>query len=713
MPNSTPIHRQQRPALIVFGAAVLIALAAALISLTGMHRLSGADDTDPASESARLGALIEDATGAAPDPAVLALVGVGGDSDSRSARERAIQLAERLARVKGVARVDAPDPKLPAARDPRVSADGRSALVAITLESAAGDQQTGRIVDKLRDQLDTPVGTGVQLTGPAIVQDEVEQIIAEDLHRAELITIPILLLLAIWFFRSVVAAAVPVLIAGMATLTTSAMLVLATYVTDISVFALNLTTALAMGLGIDYGLLLVSRYREELAASGDVSIAIVRMRETAGRAVKYSCLTVAASMAALLVFPQQYLFSMGLGGVIVALVSGLVALLLVPPLLHVIGHRINMLSPRVLQRRAAASSQIAEQGSWYRLCMWVTRHAALVAIVTTAALLLLASPIRSLDLTTADATVLPATSDARQAARLVEETFPAAGVTTIPVVLRTSSDDDPPAALVARARDVVGDAGQVREAVPLDDATWLVSVMLPTRAMARSSLDVVEQLRAELPSAALVGGEGARFIDTRDSVIAHTRTAAVLVVLTTMFFVLVLTRSIVLPIKTVLMNSLTLLATFGFLVWVFQRGNLESVLGFTSQGALEAGQPAIVCALVFGLSTDYGVFLLSRVREHVDAGMNTTRALALGTERTGRVITAAALLFCVAMATTSMSRLVTVQQVSIGIAFAVLLDATVIRGLLVPALMHLLGRRNWWVPRRLGRAIDRIAPPHG
>lgn len=749
------------------GAVAVILVIAAVFGAPVVSMLDPATGGDPRSASERATNVIERATGRSVDPAVIAIVSTPGGVDSVTGRARLNDVVRQAKSVADVAAVEYPPaiptvpampsmPKMPVAptlppgapplspeaiaqldaarqqvraaqaqvraaqvkvraargkvrtlrklRAPLIEKGGNAALLLVyvrPLGEARAATAVDRVIDRLEDE------PGVQLAGTSVVDSEVQRIIGEDLRRSELVIIPLLILLALLFFRSVVAALIPVTIAGAATLITLLGLRVASEFTTISAFSVNLTSALATGLGIDYGLLLVTRFREELAAGADTPTAVSTTVRTAGRAVFYSSLTVAASMAGLLVFPQRYLTSMGFAGMLVALISGMTALIAVPALLTLLGPRVNSLSPRWLQRRASLSAEVLEEGWWFRLASWVSRHAVLVAIVTSVGLIALALPTRHVKFTSADVTVLPAGSPARAALDRLQKDFPREALSPVPVAfagqraverartferdIATRAETRTRVTISRRARSVSRDAA-------------VVELGVAGRALSESAQrDVRRIVRVSRAQRGLVGGETSRFLDHKDSVLHHTVTAVAIVVAATIFFMMLLTGSVVLPVKAVIMNALTLLATFGVLTWVFVDGHLQSLLGFTSQGALEVGQPALVCALVFGLSTDYGVFLLARVKESVDEGIDNTRALCIGIERTGRIITAAALLFCVAMGATSASRLVTVKQVGFGVGLAVLIDATIVRALLVPALMKLLGTRNWWAPGPLAR----------
>ena len=430
---------------------------------------------------------------------------------------------------------------------------------------------------------------------------------------------------------------------------------------------------------------------------------------TAGRTVLFSSLTVAAALASLIVFPQRFLYSMGLGGSLVALLAAAIALTVLPAVLAMLGNRVNALSPAFLQRRAEREARPMEEGFWYRLSQFVRRRPIGIATASAALLLLLSIPFYSLKFTSVDAQVLPETASARQVDDVLRSDFQPFRDSPVRVLV----EDSTPAA-VAQVQDELRSLDGVVQVSPpreLENGKTLVSAVNDHPFIETESRDLVEQVR-ELPApegtTVLVTGAAANFVDFQASLADHLPIAAAITVLSTLILLFLMTGSVVLPIKQLVMNILNLTAVFGILVFVFQDGRLEGLLDYRSQGALEQTMPILLFALAFGLSTDYGVFLLSRIKEARDAGASDSDCVAIGLERTGRIVTAAALLFAIAVGVFATSEIIFIKENFIGVALAVLIDASIIRALLVPALMELLGRWNWWAPGPLRRLHWRI-----
>jgi RND superfamily putative drug exporter len=457
---------------------------------------------------------------------------------------------------------------------------------------------------------------------------------------------------------------------------------------------------------------MVSRYREEIAEHGAGMTALTRTLATAGRTVLFSSLTVAAALASLLIFPQKFLYSMGVGGAMVALLAAAVALVVLPAVLALLGERVNSLAPKRLRRAAAEEARSEARGFWYRLSRFVMRRPARVAVLSAAFLIALGLPFLGVKFTSVDATVLPTDSPARVVDTALKTEF-APGRTT-PVVVVAHA---PPTAGVSRfARELRSVEGVAGVAPPHAAGNGLTRIDVFTRGsdLAASSQDVVRRIRGlAAPFDVGVGGRTAAFVDQKSSLASHMPLALAWLAVTTFTVLFLFTGSVVLPLKALVMNGLTISAAFGLLVFVFQDGRLESLLGYTSQGALESSQPVVLFAVAFGLSTDYGVFLLSRIKEARDGGLPDREAVAAGLERTGRIVTAAALLFCVAIGAFATSRIIFIKEVGVGTALAVLIDATIVRALLVPSLMEMLGRWNWWAPRPLRRLHARFGLEEG
>jgi uncharacterized membrane protein YdfJ with MMPL/SSD domain len=587
-----------------------------------------------------------------------------------------------------------------------VSRDRRSTSFAVALkptEDRAWQEAGAGIAERLSREPRVVVG------GAAVAQEQVNKQVEHDLRRAELIAFPLLFLLSLLFFRSLVAALLPLMIGGLAIVGTFLILRLASEVGSISIFALNLTTALGLGLAIDYSLFVVSRYREEIARHGPGLTAMRRVMATAGRTVLFSSLTVATALASLLVFPQRFLYSMGLGGSLVALFAALISLTVLPAVLTLLGGRVNALAPHFLQLRAAADARPEQRGFWYRLSRFVMRRPLPVAALSAIFLVVLGLPFFGIRFNTVDPTVLPKSASARQTYDSVSHEFPPYHDTPIWVDVEGGG----PGAAAAFASRVRGVPGVAEVAPPqrLRGGVEALQAISESPFASESSQDSVRRIRALKPppgATALVGGASADFVDFQASLGRHLPIALAIIVVSTLTILFLMTGSVVLPVKSLLMNLLNLSAVFGLLVWIFQDGRLEGVLGYSSPGALEQTMPILLFAVAFGLSTDYAVFLLSRIKEARDGGAGESESVAIGLERTGRIVTAAALLFAVAMGAFATSQIIFIKENGVGTALAVLIDASIIRALLVPSLMALLGRWNWWAPAPLRRLHERF-----
>ncbi|HVO55162.1 MAG TPA: MMPL family transporter [Solirubrobacterales bacterium] len=660
---------------------------------------------DPASETVKARNSLEAAGWRSP--AVIAVVEDAPVADPAT-RARVEALEDQVRARADVASVSGYyDTRSPAF----VSDDGDSTYFAVALKPT-GDKEVQDAGGEIADQLSAH--PGVLVGGLAVAQKQVNEQVEKDLRMAELLAFPLLFLLSLLFFRSLVASVLPLMIGGLAIVGTFLILRLASEVASISIFALNLTTALGLGLAIDYSLFIVSRYREEIARSGPGLAAMRRVLATAGRTVFFSSLTVAAALASLLVFPQRFLYSMGLGGALVALLAATISLTVLPAVLTLLGNRVNAGAPRFLQRRAAADARPAESGFWYRLSRFVMRRPVPVATLSALLLIVLGLPFFGIKFNTVDPTVLPQSASARQAYETISDEFPPYHDTPIWVDLEGATPAQA-GAYAARVRSVEG----VSEVLPperLNREVTAVQAISANPFASTASQDTVRAIR-DLPAppgaSARVTGASADFIDFQASLASHLPIAVAIIVVATLVILFLMTGSVVLPVKSLLMNFLNLSAVFGLLVLIFQDGHLEGLLGFTSPGAIEQTMPILIFAVAFGLSTDYAVFLLSRIKEARDGGASDSESVAIGLERTGRIVTAAALLFAVAMLAFATSKIIFIKENGVGTALAVLIDASIIRALLVPALMELLGKWNWWAPAPLRRLHERIGVGEG
>jgi uncharacterized membrane protein YdfJ with MMPL/SSD domain len=702
----------ERPWRVVAVAVVLVLVAAAVgAPVVSILKSQSSDFQDPNAPNQQVLRDVERATGQAASYGVAALVPSTGDvrGDPR-AQAQAVRVAALLSRQPGFQRaLDYPATHLPVL----VSRDGRQTLV---LAAFANRDRSAAAVERVRPLL---AGSGVRLGGNDVAFDEINKRTSSDLARAETFAFPILLLLSFWVFRGLVAAALPLLVGGFAIMITFLALRLIDQFAGLSIFAVNLVTGVGLGLGIDYSLFILSRYREELARGLDTHEAIKRTLQTAGRTVMFGSLTVAGALASMLVFPLRFLYSMGIGGAIVTLSAGAVSLVVLPAVLVALGPRINALAPARLQRNAAQAAQPAERGAWYRLARAVMRRPGAVALGTAVVLIAIALPALRLQLTPADAHVLPASAQPRQVAEAITHDFAVDGSQTVTMVARGGPGADhgarAVAALAHRAQIVAG--AQASLAGPpryLGRGTWEIEMLPRGVDGSAANQSLIHRLRALAgPPVLLVGGATAWFVDQKSAIAAKTPLALLILALVTGGFLFLMTGSLVLPFVALLMNLLTIAVGAGLLVLIFQDGHLSSPLGFTPIGGLEESNLVLLFVVAFALSTDYGVFLFGRIKEAHDDGMGTRDAVAYGVERTGRLITAAALLFCVAVGAFVTSHIFFIKQFGAGTALAVAIDATFVRALLVPALMGRLGESCWWAPKPLRRLHDRIGLHEG
>jgi uncharacterized membrane protein YdfJ with MMPL/SSD domain len=681
----------------VVATAVIVAVVAGVLGAGVADRLDPYGADDPATESVKAADRLERA--GHREAGVVVLVD-DVDVDSPAGRERIEALSERIRSDADVARVASF--YTTGSRD-FVSRDGGSTFIAVQLSPTEDDeiQDAGeRISTALEGE------PGVTVGGTAVAQQQANEQVEHDLRTAELFAFPILFLLSVLFFRSLVAAALPLLVGGLTIVSTMLTLSVASELGSISVFALNLVIGLGLGLSIDYSLFIVSRYREEIAKSGPGLEAMRRTMATAGRTVLFSALTVAGAIASLLVFPQRFLYSMGIGGSLVALIAAAVALIVLPAILALVGTRVNALAPGFLRGRAERDARPAEHGFWFRLSRLVMRFPGRIALASAAFLVALGIPFLSVQFTSVDAQVLPDSASANRVDDALRAEFPPFRDTPIQLAVGGGPAQ---AESVAREAERLPGVAEVRPPIELERGEHVVEVVSSNPPLSEASQELVADLRA-LDGAAPVAGFTAGFVDLKDSLADHIPLMLAIVVAVTLAVLFAFTGSLVLPVKQILMNLLGLSAVFGILVLIFQDGRLEGLLGYESQGALEATQPLFLFVVAFGLSTDYGVFLLSRIKEARDGGAPNADAVAIGLERVGRIATAAAVLFAVAIGAFVTSQMIFIKQLGLGTALAVLIDATIVRALLVPSLMELLGNWNWWAPKPLQRIHARLGP---
>lgn len=711
-------HRHARWVLVV--SLALAALAAAWGSSVSDHVRAGGF-TVPGSDSERAEQRVAEELGPTrPDVLVTYAHPALTPDDPRFAADLTAHLAALPAGA--TARVVHPwTPGLPAAAQAALlGTDGRSVLVAVSVPGSDLDARVDAY-GELEPHLAAPAPWTTAVGGALAVNADLSHRAETDIAAAETVAMPVLLVLLAIIFGSGVAALLPVVMGALAILGAMGLLRALTLVTDVSTFAINVTTILGLGLAIDYALFVVSRFREELARTDDVGAAVVRTVTTAGRTVIFSGLTVLIAFAGLLAFPQMFLRSMGLGGMAVVLLDMVLAVTLLPALLALLGRRVDAgRLPRGLTQRLAGRRRAARTPAWTRVGRGVLRRPGLVAAGVSALLVLVALPSLGLVVGSSDERDLPASSPARQATERLGDLFPGGGSeVTLDVVL----DGSPQPVELERylaALDAVPGTGTVRVAAA-SDALTVVAVTTSGAVDAPATRDLVRDVRGlDGPASAggarvdvLVGGAAAANVDSTEAITASLPWALLVVGGATAVLLFLALGSLVLPVKAVVLNVLSLGATFGAVWWAFGDAHLAGALGFTATGRIDPSNLVLVGVIAFGLAMDYELFLLSRVREEHLRGRTADDAIVVGLERTGRTITSAALLLVVVLVAMGTSGVAFLKVIGLGLAFAVLVDATLVRALLVPATLRLLGRAVWWLPAPLARLHARVGLSEG
>ncbi|MGW8571656.1 MMPL family transporter [Streptomyces niveus] len=707
-----------RSKLVLYLSGVLLVLAGALGGGV-ISTLSAGGFTDSSTESARTAEVLDGRFGSgAPNLTLLVTDERGVDDPAVSAA--GARLTERIGAEDGVEQALSywTLGKAPALR----GEGGDSAMVLVRI---TGDEdQVQKTLERIQPEYDRTVeGLETRVGGVAVANKEITETTSDDLLLIEMVTFPVLLVVMLFVFRSVVAALVPLAVAGLTIVSVLLTLRVLTLFTDVSVLATNVATGLGLGLAIDYGLILLKRYREELHNGADTDTAIATALRTAGRTVLFSAVTVALALAGLLVFPFYFLRSFAYAGIPTALLAALVSITFLPALLKALGPRID--KGRVLGRGKEEKPPKPEtERFWYRLATNVMRFPVPVAVAVIGLLLFLGSPFLSLHMSLADDRVLPADTQSRQISDLIREDFSAQESQALNVVL----NDTPPTGErsidayaqklstlgnVARvdseagsfaAGEQVAPPGPGSERFSADNSTYL-SVIPKSESLSEEGEELVKDIRtAEAPYDIKVGGPAAELVDSLDSMYDKLPAALAIIGVTTFVLLFLFTGSLVLPLKALVLNCLSLSATFGVLVWGFQDGHLEGIVGdFVVTDTITWTVPVLLFCIAFGMSMDYEVFLLSRIKEEWDRSGDNQLAVARGLERTGAMVTAAAGLIAIVWLGFVLSGISYLKAIGLGLAIAVLMDATLVRGALVPAFMRLAGRANWWAPAPLAR----------
>ena len=541
-------------------------------------------------------------------------------------------------------------------------------------------------------------GLNVYASGGAVFANAINGRIQDDLKLSEAVSIPLTFLLLLFVFGAMAASAMPLVVGITAILGTFFAMYLLTLITDVSIFALNLTTGLGLGLGIDYALLIVNRFREEMARGLDNETAIVNTLRSAGKTVFYSGLTVVLTLISLTFFPQNFLKSMGYAGAAVVALAVIGALIPLPALLAILGTKIN----KGVVRRSGIVQK--EDGRWAQIARFVMRRPVSVVAASLAILAILIAPITNIKFSQIDSDVLPKSDRAYQASQFIANEFPGQESNPIEIVFPEGAQQSEQIATYMAALKQIPGVVRVGEIQIVGNAARLVAIhsMKPRTPEGEELIHKIRELPA--PEGTLVGGIAADYADTQGAISSTMPKVLGWIMITVLLLLFAFTGSLLLPIKAVILNFTSLAATMGVLTWIFIDGNFKELLGdFIVNGTLDTNTMVLVSIVAFGLSMDYEVFLLSRIKEEHDAGKSNIDAVALGLQKSARIITAAAFILAVVFAAFVLSGVTSIKMMGFGVAFAILLDATLIRAFLVPALMRLFGDWNWWAPRALKR----------
>ncbi len=697
----------RRSKLILFGFVSLVVLS----SFWGFQvfgNLQGGGYDNPNSDSALVTELLESEFGV--DPAeVIVLVDLPSDADEIDANGFPVNFAlvqELSSELLDIEGVDAVLNYYTLGSPPNLkSEDGRLIYLLVDLDNNV--DQTPVVAQIVDDYTGNYQGAEVHVSGFGAVTKAINETIEHDIIRAEIVAVPLVVLLLVFVFGSLVAAGLPLFVGGLAIVGSFFVIWVGSQFTDVSIFALNLITGLGLGLGIDYSLLVVNRFREERAAGNDVGTAVANTVASAGKTVLFSGLTVALVLVSMVFFPQYFLQSFALAGVAVVLFAVLGAAVAVPAMLNLLGDRVNRL--RLIRRDLTPK----DTGFWEKIARFTMRRPLPVLFVGLLFLASLFSLSTSVVFGQSDDRVLPADSPARIASDLLRDRFEGRESSPIEILVKGSDEE------INEFVDLVADQDNIVRVgiVPTEeDSDWVrVNAITELETRSPEGLEQIVALRSLDTSVDeyLIGGGGAYYTDSQQGIEGALPIAALWVFISTFILLFLFTGSLVLPLKAIVLNVLSLGAVFGLIGWIFQNGELQWLLGeYSVTGTIDTSSVVMIALVAFGLSMDYELFLLSRIKEQHDAGFNTVNSVALGLQRSGRIITAAALILAVTFGAFASSGVSIMKMLGLGIAVAILLDATLVRGFLVPAIMRLLGGANWWAPKWLKRLYEKAGLSH-
>ena len=686
--------KRRKGAVILFIVGILVA---GTVGSMAFSRLDTAGYSDPNSDSYKVYEYLTDELKLS-DPAVVIVVDSGStDVTDPVVTQKGLALEKKIGQEDGVSKTLSYWSS--GGEAIMKSSDGKAAYILVYGDEDPFTPQGQELGSYFQKNYDGAYdGLTLYAGGVGVVSSAISEKIADDLKIAELISIPLTFILLAFVFGALAASAMPLIVGVAAILGAFFILYLFTLFTNVSIYALNLTTGMGLGLGIDYALLMVNRFREELARGKSVEDSIVSTMGSAGKTVFYSGMTVLVTLLSLTFFPLPFLKSFGYAGVSVVALAVVGAILGLPPILALMGSKID----KGVVRRSAITPK--DDGRWAQTARLVMKRPVAAVVLSLVILGIMAAPISNIKFSQGDSRILPADNKAAIATALQAERFPGQTGNPIEIIIRNGSDKLEEINAYAAKLDQVAGIVDVVEPVTIGKDVRVVAYqeMLPRTPESQALIHDVRNVEA--PDGTLVGGVAADYTDSQDGIARTLPWALAWIIFSVLVLIFVFTGSIILPIKAVLLNFMSLGATMGVLTWVFIDGNLQWLVGsFTVTGSLDTSIVILIAVMVFGLSMDYELFLLSRIREEHLAGKSNVESVAVGLQRSARIITAAALILAVVFAAFVTSGVTSIKTMGFGVALAVLLDATIVRGLLVPALMRLMGERNWWAPKWMQR----------
>ena len=688
------IFKRRKSAVILFIVGILVAGGFGSLAFS---RLDSGGYSDPNSDSYKVYEYLTEELKLS-DPAVVIIVDSGStDVTDPVVTQKGIALEKKIAQEEGVTKTlsywtSGGEATLK-------SADGKAAYILVYGEGEAFTPESQKLGKAMQEKYDGSYeGLTLYAGGVGVVGHAITKKISDDLKIAELISIPLTFILLVLVFGALAASAMPLIVGVAAILGAFFILYLFTLFTTVSIYALNLTTGMGLGLGIDYALLMVNRFREELHRGKNIEDSIVTTMATAGKTVFYSGMTVFVTLLSLTFFPLPFLQSFGYAGVSVVALAVIGALFGLPPILAILGDRID----KGVVRKSAITPK--EDGRWAKTARLVMKRPVSAVVLSMVILGIMAAPITNIKFSQGDSRMLPADNKAAFATALQAERFPGQTGTPIEIIVIGGADKlDEINAYTQKLGQTVGIVGVVPPAVIGKDVRVVAyQAMLPRTPESQELIQNVRSIAA--PAGTLVGGVAADYTDSQNGISRTLPWALGWIILSVLVLIFIFTGSIILPIKAVILNFLSLGATMGALTWIFVDGNMQWLVGsFTVTGTLDTSIVILIAVVVFGLSMDYELFLLSRIREEHLAGKSNVESVAVGLQRSARIITAAAVLLAVVFGAFVTSGVTSIKTMGFGVALAVMLDATIVRGLLVPALMRLFGENNWWAPKWMKR----------